>query len=157
MGCSPTAAANHTGGVAVDPLALRYRGYPWNLHPVGAVGESLPFKDASFDTVLCLNVLDHTIEPGRVLDEIRRVLPRSGRLLFCINVFGVPAAVRRRLSKIDRPHPWHFCEAEVLDLLADRFVIVGSKTERRGGELRTELATRLFRMRLLSVSCKRGD
>jgi 2-polyprenyl-6-hydroxyphenyl methylase/3-demethylubiquinone-9 3-methyltransferase len=44
-------------------------------------GERLPFGDASFDIVLCCDVLEHVDDPGRVLTEIARVLRPNG--LFC--------------------------------------------------------------------------
>src|SRR5262245_5592226 len=33
-------------------------------------GRRMPFDDASFDTVLCIQVLEHTPEPFRVVQEI---------------------------------------------------------------------------------------
>ena len=44
-------------------------------------GNCLPFEDASFDTVLCTEVLEHLPEPSVVLGEIARVLKPGGRLL----------------------------------------------------------------------------
>ncbi|MDO9083382.1 MAG: bifunctional 2-polyprenyl-6-hydroxyphenol methylase/3-demethylubiquinol 3-O-methyltransferase UbiG [Humidesulfovibrio sp.] len=44
-------------------------------------GERLPFGDASFDIVLCCDVLEHVDAPGPVLAEIARVLRPNG--LFC--------------------------------------------------------------------------
>lgn len=44
-------------------------------------GNRLPFGDASFDTVLCTEVLEHLPDPGAVLGEIARVLKPGGRLL----------------------------------------------------------------------------
>jgi 2-polyprenyl-6-hydroxyphenyl methylase/3-demethylubiquinone-9 3-methyltransferase len=41
-------------------------------------GERLPFGDASFDIVLCCDVLEHVDSPGRVLAEIARVLRPDG-------------------------------------------------------------------------------
>src|SRR5262249_44003081 len=40
----------------------------------------LPFKDASFEEILCIVVLEHTREPGRVLEEFNRVLKTKGHI-----------------------------------------------------------------------------
>jgi SAM-dependent methyltransferase len=42
---------------------------------------SLPFPDASFDLVTCIEVLEHLFEPERAAAEIRRVLRPGGRLV----------------------------------------------------------------------------
>ncbi len=47
-----------------------------------AVGESIPFPDASFDIVFSANVLEHTDNPVRVLEEAVRVLRPGGVLQF---------------------------------------------------------------------------
>ena len=53
--------------VGVDPLADEYRAlFPaWQerAQTVAAFGEQLPFTDASFDVVLCDNVVDHAERP----------------------------------------------------------------------------------------------
>ena len=43
-----------------------------------AVAESLPFDAASFDVVLCTQVLEHVDDPATVLAEIERVLAPGG-------------------------------------------------------------------------------
>jgi ubiquinone/menaquinone biosynthesis C-methylase UbiE len=47
----------------------------------------LPFEDESFDVALCLEVIEHTVSPGRALKEINRVLKPDGIL-----VLGTPNA-----------------------------------------------------------------
>jgi len=47
---------------------------------INSAGESLPFADESFDVIYSANVLEHTSDPARVLQESLRVL-RSGGLL----------------------------------------------------------------------------
>jgi SAM-dependent methyltransferase len=47
-------------------------------------GCALGFRDASFDTVLCLQVLEHVFEPIRMVDEIGRVLKPGGKAVFLI-------------------------------------------------------------------------
>jgi SAM-dependent methyltransferase len=77
-------------GVGVDPLAVSYR----NLFPVwqnaaatiAAVGEHLPFADASFDVVLCDNVVDHAESPIGIVGELVRILKPGGLLYFTVNV-----------------------------------------------------------------------
>jgi SAM-dependent methyltransferase len=46
----------------------------------GAV-EALPVDDASFDVVLCLQVLEHTEDPAQAVRELRRVTKPGGRVL----------------------------------------------------------------------------
>ena len=44
-------------------------------------GVNLPFEDASFDTVLSIQVLEHTSEPQRLLTEMSRVLRPGGLMI----------------------------------------------------------------------------
>jgi SAM-dependent methyltransferase len=48
----------------------------------------LPFEDASFDSALMDNVLEHIAEPAALLRELRRVLRPEGRVLI-----GVPGVL----------------------------------------------------------------
>lgn len=62
-----------------------------DLADVHGYAESLPFADASFDTVLCTEVLEHVAEPKRALCEMSRVLRDGGTLIlttpqsFCVH------------------------------------------------------------------------
>ena len=77
-------------GVGVDPLADHYRElFPeWqNMARTLAVGgEDLPFPDASFDVVISDNVVDHALNPRRIVEQIARVLAPGGLLYFTVNV-----------------------------------------------------------------------
>jgi SAM-dependent methyltransferase len=44
-------------------------------------GGRMPFEDASFDTVLSIQVLEHTADPGVLITEMARVLRPGGVLL----------------------------------------------------------------------------
>jgi 2-polyprenyl-6-hydroxyphenyl methylase / 3-demethylubiquinone-9 3-methyltransferase len=46
------------------------------------VGEALPYADASFDAVVCVDVLEHVADLNRVLSETVRVLRPGGKFLF---------------------------------------------------------------------------
>lgn len=44
-------------------------------------GLSLPFANASFDIVICTEVIEHVVEVRRLIGEINRVLKRGGKLI----------------------------------------------------------------------------
>lgn len=52
------------------------------IHYDVGVGEALPYDDASFDAVVCVDVLEHVADLNRVLAEITRVLRPGGTFLF---------------------------------------------------------------------------
>lgn len=63
--------------------ASEYVGVDAN-HPAAdrhAALESLPVEDASFDLVLCTQVLEHADDPAQVVRELRRVVKPGGRVL----------------------------------------------------------------------------
>jgi SAM-dependent methyltransferase len=76
--------------IGVDPLADHYRTlFPvWQgrAQTIAVGGETLPFDDASFDVVLCDNVVDHALDPRKILEEMARVLKPGGTLYFEVNV-----------------------------------------------------------------------
>jgi len=46
------------------------------------VGEALPYDEASFDAVVCVDVLEHVADLNRVLSEVARTMRPGGLLLF---------------------------------------------------------------------------
>jgi 2-polyprenyl-6-hydroxyphenyl methylase / 3-demethylubiquinone-9 3-methyltransferase len=46
------------------------------------VGEALPYAEAAFDAVVCVDVLEHVADLDRVLSEVARVLRPGGLFLF---------------------------------------------------------------------------
>lgn len=83
--------------------------------------ESLPFKNASFDKVLFLDVLEHLRKRDQALSEIRRILVTNGLLLL-----GVPNSqtswkkLQRRVglcSYSDPDHKIEFSENSIRRLL----------------------------------------
>jgi 2-polyprenyl-3-methyl-5-hydroxy-6-metoxy-1,4-benzoquinol methylase len=57
---------------------LRGMRYGLDLSPINAAGEALPFPDAHFDIVMCVDVLEHVRDPEALLAEISRCLKPGG-------------------------------------------------------------------------------
>lgn len=66
------------GGSSLVPGAVRV---DLGGGDVRADGRQLPFKDESFDVVLCLDVLEHILADFRLIREFVRVLECGGKLL----------------------------------------------------------------------------
>ena len=64
-------------GATFAATAAGGRGRPDVVYSEG----TLPFKDASFDTVLSVQVLEHTPRPGALMAEMSRVLAPGGVLI----------------------------------------------------------------------------
>ena len=65
--------------------------------------EKVPLPDASFDTVVMTYTFCSIANPAAALDEVRRLLKPSGRLLFCEHGRAPEDALRRWQ---DRINPW---------------------------------------------------
>ena len=70
---------------------------------VGHSAESIPFADASFDTVMITYTLCSIRNPVIALKEMRRVLAPSGRLIFCEHGRAPDLSVRRWQNRL-QPH-----------------------------------------------------
>jgi len=111
---STDAVSRHTYDVAARPLidAVRARGgtvldcgagahdrawdnvvrieiEPYDFTDCLAVNQNLPFRDASFDVVFSLNVLEHVNDPWCCADEIMRVL-KPGGIVYAVVPFLQP-------------------------------------------------------------------
>lgn len=73
---------------------------------IEAPAESLPFDDASFDTVVVTLVLCTVDDVPATLAEIARVLSPGGRLLFCEHVRSADPGAARWQDRLERP--WRF-------------------------------------------------
>lgn len=79
--------------ISVDPLNEEYLKnfpdfYSSQIEYIWTGAESIPIKDSSVSLVTCMNALDHVENPEIILNQIKRVLSKSGylSLSFCINL-----------------------------------------------------------------------
>jgi ubiquinone/menaquinone biosynthesis C-methylase UbiE len=95
-------------GVDPNPRSLPYireaarrSGHEFEFRQASA--ESLPFPDASFDSVASTLTLCSVRDPALALDEIRRVLRPGGQLLFLEHVAAAAGSRLRRRQRLLRP------------------------------------------------------
>jgi len=124
VGCSPAVAIHSLGQahlrVGIDPLASEWGHYYRNsTNHIQGMGEYLPFKDETFEVVLCINVLDHVQNPSTVLKEIQRCLKKGGTLVLWLQTFSTLRIIRKVLNLIDAPHPHHFSDSDVSFMLQE--------------------------------------
>ncbi len=81
-GAQVTASEYHRAYCAI--ISLRAARHHLTLPIYNAAGEALPFEDASFDTVVCWDVIEHVRSPQLVLSEIARVLRPGGTVLITV-------------------------------------------------------------------------
>jgi SAM-dependent methyltransferase len=86
---------------------LRHNGIEPETRLFSAVGESLPFPDASFDLVFSIAVLEHVRDPDRVMTEALRVCRPGGYVVMNVpnydcfyeghyNIFWLPYLLRKK-------------------------------------------------------------
>jgi ubiquinone/menaquinone biosynthesis C-methylase UbiE len=95
-------------GIDPNPQSLRYvraaahqSGHQFDFREGSA--ESLPFPDASFDSVASTLTLCSVRDPALALDEIRRVLRPGGQFLFMEHVAAAAGSRLLRRQRLFRP------------------------------------------------------
>lgn len=164
VGCGPMGTIYFTSGatrVGLDSLA---RSYVQNLNfslrgvrLVQGVCERMPLRDASFDVVICANVLDHVDHPMLALREMRRALKPDGVLMLVMHIVPrwlVPA--RRVLNRIDTGHPHHLTRTDVRAMVEEAGLVeIESATEPPGvGWYSLKAVLGNVAMRSLRVKCR---
>jgi SAM-dependent methyltransferase len=94
-------------------------------------GAPLPYENASFDGVIMFDVLEHVLDPAKMLDEVARILRTDGRLVAFIPVegerFSFYRFYRRVLGddtyRLAKDHVQAFTHQELRELLVRRFHI----------------------------------
>jgi len=92
-------------GWGLEPSAEMLGLSRW-VHPNGraalvrAIAETLPFRDDSFDRVICQGSLDHFVAPQDFMREAARVLRPRGRLVIALaNYESLSCRLGRRLGR----------------------------------------------------------
>jgi ubiquinone/menaquinone biosynthesis C-methylase UbiE len=113
LGCGDgrlTARIAETGArvTGVDPskvaLERARKAHPELELVATAPDGSLPFADACFDVVVCVDVLQHVADTQRLMSEVRRVLAPSGWLAVTVPWHGVLKNVVIALGSFERHH-----------------------------------------------------
>jgi len=90
-------------GVDLSSLSLRYaRSQKSNIIYKRMNGEKLAFKEATFDCVYLIDVLEHVENPQRVLNEVSRVLKPKGVCVSMTPIEGSRLLLYSILRKIVR-------------------------------------------------------
>jgi 2-polyprenyl-3-methyl-5-hydroxy-6-metoxy-1,4-benzoquinol methylase len=74
------AGAGRLTGIEMEPGAAEQARAVFDEVHVGTVEESLPSLTGPFDTVLCLDVLEHMVDPAAVLRQLQGVTSENGWL-----------------------------------------------------------------------------
>jgi 2-polyprenyl-6-hydroxyphenyl methylase/3-demethylubiquinone-9 3-methyltransferase len=129
-GIDPAAQAIEAARVHAAKSGLQIR------YDVG-VGEALPYDDASFDAVVCVDVLEHVSDLPRVISEITRVLRPEGAFLYdTINrnplarfaTITVAEDILRLLPKGTHDPEMFIRPSELVDVMTQAGLFVGPTT-----------------------------
>jgi 2-polyprenyl-3-methyl-5-hydroxy-6-metoxy-1,4-benzoquinol methylase len=118
VGCSsgylaaPLAAAGaHVVGLELDPDAAEAaRAYCAEVLVGDVEGMELPFEPASFDAIVCGDLVEHLRDPGTTLGRLRPLLRQRGRL-----VLSTPNVANWAMRLSLLAGRWRYTERGILD------------------------------------------
>lgn len=110
-------------GIDVYDRAIKFaqKNYPHIKFQV-ASAEKLPFKDESFDLILCFETIEHIENPQKALKEIKRVIKKDGKVILTMDsgsflfrvVWWVWEKNKGKVWKDAHLHPFHHRQLEDL-------------------------------------------
>jgi ubiquinone/menaquinone biosynthesis C-methylase UbiE len=116
--------ANYTG-LDISPTQIAYmeKHLPtWKNNRTGSMtlilhdAVPLPFKSSSFDLILACDVLEHVLEPEKLLQEIRRVLKPRGFLFISIPNEPIWEVLRTLMFRFPARSPDHISYIQESDI-----------------------------------------
>ena len=123
IGCNATGIVffleNANSRVGIEPADMTNLIDDWKKPIVTkGVGEQLPFERYSFDMVICFNVLEQTLKPAKIIQEVHRVLRDKGEFLLWFHTLQDQYKfLQGVLDKVDSARPHHFTYNEILTLV----------------------------------------
>jgi SAM-dependent methyltransferase len=108
--------------VAVEPLAEEYLDkITWCelkaadvVYPVSAE-QRINDLEGTADLVVCINVLDHTYNPGAIVENVEKYLREDGQFLLSVDLHG---------ETNDGMHPVDLTVASIVELLCERGFVI---------------------------------
>ena len=141
LGCGPIGIISYLKWgkrYAVDPLENFYASNevltklrdPEVVYMKGT-GEELPFEDEQFGLAILDNVIDHVHAADRVLQEVRRVLCKDGKLYLAVNIHttwgGILHAILSK-ARIDKGHPYTFTHSSIRNFIMKQGFVILSES-----------------------------
>ena len=110
VGCGPIATPSYLADWPAKALAGIDPQLPFEPHPfpfAQTFAETIPWPDASFETVVIATSLDHVYLLDHAFAEIKRVLVPGGRLLIWTAIFDTTPEYAPRGPQFTPPDPFH--------------------------------------------------
>lgn len=114
VGCGPAVQTgflsmeNEVHGIDISKHALEHAAQRGLItHHVSVEEEGIPFPDEYFDIVVCTDLLEHLFDPMFTLQEIRRVLRRTGYAILAVPNHFFWLMRLRLLVGYNLVLPWH--------------------------------------------------
>jgi SAM-dependent methyltransferase len=110
VGCGPIPLPSYLNDWPIEALAGIDPQLPFEPHPfpfAQSFAETIPWPDASFETVVIGTSLDHVYLLDQALDEIKRVLVPRGRLLIWTSIFDDTPRYLPKGPKFTPPDSYH--------------------------------------------------
>jgi SAM-dependent methyltransferase len=112
VGCCDNQLKNNSHNIIVglDPMLT-------NKIDICGIGEELPFKSETFDTIVMSGVLNHVVKRDVCLQECYRVLTFTGTL-----IITCPGVIIGKIVHLMFPDVWEYKEGEI-DGISSKLII----------------------------------